>query len=168
MLLLPGGDRDHWLFSHFSGLRQPSTGRIVVWGNNFEMIACIFGSLPLFLVLYWGSGSNPVPFPLPLPEACVGFSLWDSLPSPQTSTETTVGGCNRREALRQEFPHDGLAGPFPMLPSWFLLYFPSCKAGTRLKVPLPLLSTIPTLTEVFLSIVLCRNLWEKLTAACSH
>lgn len=64
----------------------------MVWGNISEMRVCIFGGFHPFLFLYWCSGSDAVPFLLPLPEPCVGFSLWDSLPSPQTSTETTLGG----------------------------------------------------------------------------
>lgn len=60
------GDKDQWCFYHFSGLRQPSTGGIVGWGNIFEMRACIFGSLPPFLVVHWCSRSNSAPFPLPL------------------------------------------------------------------------------------------------------
>lgn len=115
------GDKDQWLFSHFSGLRQSSTGGIVVWGNISEMRVCIFGGFHPFLFLYWCSGSNAVPFPLPLPEPCVGFSLWDSLPSPQTSTETTLGGCNGEGGVEagispwwtsRTLPHVTLFGSF--------------------------------------------------------
>lgn len=93
----------------------------MVWGNISEMRVCIFGGFHPFLFLYWCSGSDAVPFPLPLPEPCVGFSLWDSLPSPQTSTETTLGGCNGEGGVEagvspwwtsRTLPHVTLFGSF--------------------------------------------------------
>lgn len=163
------GDKDHWLFSHFSGLRQPSTRGIEVWGNIFETRACIFGGFPPFLVVYSCSGTNTVSFPLPLPEPCMRFSLWDSLLSPQISIETTLGGCNRKGGVEagvspwwtsRTFSHVTLLVPslLPILQS----------RNKAQPVPLSLPSTIPAFARVFLNMVLCRNLWLKLRVACSH
>lgn len=163
------GDKDHWLFSHFSGLRQPSTRGIVAWGNIFEMRACILGGFPPFLVVYWCSGSNAVSFPLPLPEPCMGFSLWDSLPSPQSSIKTTLGGCNREGRIEAGVSLWWTSRTFPCVTLLVPSLLPILQSRNKTQaVPLSLLSTIPTFTRVFLSMVLCRNLWIKLTAVCSH
>lgn len=169
IVALARGDKDHGLFSHFLRLRQPSTGGIVVWGNIFEMRVYIFGGFPPFLVVHRCSESNTLPFPLPLPEPCMGFSLWHSLPSLQTSTESSLGGCNREGGVEAGVSPWWTSGTFPHVTLFVPSLLPILQSRNKAQpVPLPFLSTIPTLTEVFLSMVLCRNLWAKLTAACSH
>lgn len=125
-----------------------------------------FWYFPPFLVVYWCGGSYAVPFPLPLPEPCVGFSLWDSLTSPQIRTETTVGGCNREGGIEAGVSPWWTSRTLPRVTLLVPSLFPILESRNKAQpVSPPLLSTIPTLTEVFLSMVLCRIPWAK--AACS-